>query len=47
MFDLLITGGTMIDGTGTPGMHADVGVTGGRIAAIGDLTGAPATETLD
>jgi N-acyl-D-aspartate/D-glutamate deacylase len=47
MFDLLITGCTMIDGTGTPGMRADVGVTSGRIAAIGDLTGAPATETLD
>ncbi len=36
-FDLVLRGGTVIDGTGSPRRRADVGVLGDRIAAIGDL----------
>ena len=45
-YDLLIRGGTMVDGTGAPGRRADVAVRDGRIAAIGDVTGS-AARTID
>jgi N-acyl-D-aspartate/D-glutamate deacylase len=45
MADLVIRGGTVIDGTGAPGQRADVAIEGDRIAAIGSsLSGA---RTLD
>jgi N-acyl-D-amino-acid deacylase len=37
-FDLILRGATLIDGSGSPGRPADVGVTGDRIAAVGDLS---------
>src|SRR5262245_17753253 len=47
MFDLLIRNGRVIDGSGLPWFRADVGVTGGHIAAVGQLRDAPAKQTLD
>jgi len=46
-FDLLILGGTIIDGTKKPRFDADIGILDGRIAAIGDLAESPATRTID
>ena len=47
MFDLLITGGTVVDGTGAPARVADVGITNGLITAVGDLSGSSAREVID
>ena len=38
-FDLIVRNGTVIDGTGAPGVLADVGVRAGRIAAVGTVDG--------
>ena len=46
MFDLLIKGGTVVDGTGTPGYIADVAIKDDYIAAVGRLDGESA-HTLD
>jgi N-acyl-D-amino-acid deacylase len=47
MFDILITGGKVVDGSGLPGFRADVGVRGDRIEAIGNLTDAEAARRID
>lgn len=44
MLDLVIRGGTIIDGTGASGYSGDVGVSGGRIAAVGEVAEAGRTE---
>ncbi len=44
--DLLIRGGTLIDGTGSPARQADVAITDGRIAAVGQGLGA-ADRSID
>jgi dihydroorotase/N-acyl-D-amino-acid deacylase len=46
-FDILILNGRIIDGTGSPWYSGDVGVRDGRIAAIGRLADAPATQRID
>ena len=46
MYDLIIRNARVVDGTGAPWYRADIAVEGGRIAAIGKLTG-PARETVD
>ncbi|HTT62494.1 MAG TPA: D-aminoacylase [Bryobacteraceae bacterium] len=46
-FDLLIRGGQIVDGTGNPSFTGDVGIRGGRIAAMGRLGGRSARRTID
>jgi N-acyl-D-amino-acid deacylase len=46
-FDLLIRGGTLIDGTGGPRRTGDVAVRGDRIVRMGDLAGAKARLEID
>jgi len=46
-FDLVITNGHIIDGTGSPWYSGDVGIRDGKIAAIGNLSAAPRKKTID
>lgn len=46
-YDLLIRGGTLYDGSGSPGVAADLAIEGGRIARIAARIDAPARRTLD
>ncbi len=45
--DLVIRGGTVVDGTRYPAFRADVGIRGGRIAKIGRIGSTEAKRTLD
>ena len=46
-YDLIIRGGTVIDGSGSEPIKADIAVNAGRIARIGNLGDASASKTLD
>lgn len=46
-FDLVLRGGSVIDGSGAPARIADVGISGARISAVGDLASAQAARSLD
>jgi N-acyl-D-amino-acid deacylase len=47
MFERVVAGGRVVDGTGSPGRIADIGISQGRIGAIGDLASADAAERID
>ena len=46
-FDIVITNGHIIDGTGSPWYSGDIGIRNGRIAAIGNLSDTGRTRTID
>ena len=46
-FDVIIRNARVIDGTGSASRDADIGISGGRIAAVGDLDAATAKQTVD
>ena len=47
MYDRILQGGTIIDGTGTAGFSADIGLVGDRITAVADLANAETGERID
>ena len=47
MHDLVIRGGSLVDGTGSPAKTADVAVDGGVVTAVGRLADLSATRTVD
>ena len=46
-YDIVIRDGRIVDGTGSPWYAGDIGIRGGRVAAIGRLADAPARRTID
>ena len=46
-YDVVIQNGHIVDGTGSPWYSGDIGIRQGRIAAIGNLAGAPAKRHID
>ena len=46
-FDLVITNGRIVDGTGNPWFRADIGIKDGRIARIGKIDPAYGSKSID
>ena len=46
-FDTIIISGRVVDGTGSPAFYADVGISDGRVAAVGNLSNCKAHEVID
>lgn len=46
-FDLVLKGGTLLDGTGAPAWVADVGIVGDTIAALGSIAGEQGRRVVD
>ncbi len=46
-YDLLIRGGSIVDGSGTPAYEGDIAIIDNEIVKIGDLNGADATRVID
>ncbi len=46
-FDVLVRGGSVVDGSGAPPFRSDVGIRGEIVASVRDLTGATARRVLD
>ena len=46
-YDVVVRNGHIIDGTGSPWYAGDIGIRGGKIAAIGNLESAPARRSID
>src|ERR1700685_3334211 len=39
MLDLILRNGSLVDGTGAPARHADIGVAGGQVVEVGEVVG--------
>jgi N-acyl-D-amino-acid deacylase len=46
-FDTVISGGRIVDGTGSPAFYADIGIVDGRVAAVGKLGRRDAKQVID
>ena len=46
-FDVVIRGGTIVDGTGSRGSRNDLGIRGDRVAAIGNLADADTKRSVN
>jgi N-acyl-D-amino-acid deacylase len=46
-YDIVIRGGTLIDGSGAPGRRGDVGIKGDQIVAVGAVPNPSGSETID